>query len=142
MGRYLDLARQALADLKDGPMNLPAIPESPQSDNELGYERNESNEKRVSPTPWTDPVVAAARAEAERLGVLGKSAYELNTGQWPARWVTGPSLDTLFERRDAAYVVQKLNNPTFDNPTSVMPFFGLTEAQRQAIADHLKSIIQ
>ena len=75
MGRYLDLARQALADLNDGPVNLPAIPESPQSDHGLGYERNESNEKRVPSTRWTDPVVAAARAEAERLGALTPVDY-------------------------------------------------------------------
>ena len=76
MGRYLDLARETLADLKDGPMKLSTTPESPkcpQSDNALEYEINESNEKRVSPfqrADPTNPAVQAARSEAERLGVL------------------------------------------------------------------------
>ncbi len=69
MGRYLDLARQALADLNDGPTNPPTALESPQSDNQLGYEINESNEKRVSPTPWADPI------EAGRFGAVTPVDY-------------------------------------------------------------------
>lgn len=67
----------------------------------LGYDINDENDRRVRGDGfplWADPAspdVQAAQREAERLGVLGKSAYELNTGPWPARWMTGPSLDTL-----------------------------------------------
>ncbi len=75
MGRYLDLARQALADLNDGSTNPPTALESPQSDNQLGYERYERHEIRVSPTPGTDSVEAAARAEVERLGALTPADY-------------------------------------------------------------------
>ncbi len=105
MGRYLDLARKALADLKDGPMNLPTTPESPQSDNQLGYERYERYEKRVSPTPWADPVVAAARAEAERLGVLTPLDYWARQAAALLATVADPDrrvdLRELFEHRAA-----------------------------------------
>ena len=52
----------------------------------------------------------------------------------------GPNLDTVFARRDADYLLQKLTNPRFDNRRSVMPFFPLTEAQKQVIIDHLKTV--
>jgi mono/diheme cytochrome c family protein len=52
----------------------------------------------------------------------------------------GPNLDTLFERRDTAYILRKLSEPTFDNPTSVMPFFAFSEEQTKAIADYLRSL--
>ena len=52
----------------------------------------------------------------------------------------GPNLDTLFSRRDAAYVMQKLSKPTFDNPRSIMPFFNLNESQKKALVAYLKTI--
>jgi len=52
----------------------------------------------------------------------------------------GPVLDTVFQRRDADYVLQKLTNPKFDNRLSVMPNFGLSDAQKQAIVAHLKAV--
>lgn len=54
----------------------------------------------------------------------------------------GPSLDTLYQRRDEQYVMTKLSDPTFDNPASVMPYFGFSEEQKRAIAAYLKEAAQ
>jgi len=52
----------------------------------------------------------------------------------------GPSLDTVFQRRDDAYIKAKLTNPKADNPTSVMPQFGLTDRQKEVILAYLHSL--
>ncbi len=52
----------------------------------------------------------------------------------------GPSLDTVFKRRDAAFIKAKLTNPKVDNPKSVMPVFGLTDRQKEAIVAYLRSV--
>lgn len=49
----------------------------------------------------------------------------------------GPSLNNVVQRRGAAFVRQKMLNPTFDNATSMMPNFGLTNDQVEAIAAYL-----
>ena len=54
----------------------------------------------------------------------------------------GPALDTVFARRDAEYIMSKLNDPTFDNPRTVMPYLGLSEAHRKAIVDYLRGVQQ
>ena len=92
---------------------------------------------RAAFVPAVPPAEVGAEDGAALVARLGCQACHTIGGKGGT---IGPSLDTLFERRDAAYVMRKLNNPTFDNPTSVMPYFGLTEAQLKAIADHLKAI--
>lgn len=52
----------------------------------------------------------------------------------------GPALDTVFQRRDSAFIIAKLDNPKVDNPRSVMPFFNLSDTQKKALVDYLKSI--
>ncbi len=50
----------------------------------------------------------------------------------------GPNLDTVFRRRDERWVQTKIMNPRGDNPESVMPQFGLTEAEADAIVEALR----
>lgn len=50
----------------------------------------------------------------------------------------GPNLDGVFERRDEEWVRLKILHPRQDNPRSIMPEFGLTEAQVSSIIEMLK----
>jgi mono/diheme cytochrome c family protein len=52
----------------------------------------------------------------------------------------GPGLNNVFDSRDAAYVRRKLADPTFDNPTSMMPSFGLSEESIDALVAYLASL--
>jgi mono/diheme cytochrome c family protein len=52
----------------------------------------------------------------------------------------GPDLNTVLARRSPDYVLKKLAQPKFDNPTSVMPAFPLTEDQRRAILAYLRTV--
>ncbi len=51
--------------------------------------------------------------------------------------IVGPSLNGVVERKGTRFVRQKLLDPTFDNTTSMMPNFGLTEEQVEAILAYL-----
>jgi len=52
----------------------------------------------------------------------------------------GPNLNTVLTRRDAHYVLRKLESPTMDNPASVMPQMNLSAEQREAILAYIVSI--
>lgn len=52
----------------------------------------------------------------------------------------GPSLNGVLRRRSEDYVVQKLRNPGFDNPNTMMPGLGLTDAEIQSILEYLKTL--
>ncbi len=52
----------------------------------------------------------------------------------------GPDLNTVFQRRSPAYVLHKLADPKFDNPKSLMPQFPLTDGQRRAILEYLRTL--
>jgi mono/diheme cytochrome c family protein len=54
--------------------------------------------------------------------------------------VLGPDLNTVLRRRTPEYVLHKLSEPRFDNPKSAMPQFPLTDAQRRAILEYLRSL--
>jgi mono/diheme cytochrome c family protein len=54
--------------------------------------------------------------------------------------ILGPSLNGGVERRGADYVRQKLANPVFDNTASMMPNFGLTEEQIEAMLAYLATL--
>lgn len=49
----------------------------------------------------------------------------------------GPSLNNVVQRKGAALVRQKMLDPTFNNATSMMPNFGLTNDQVEAITAYL-----
>ena len=52
----------------------------------------------------------------------------------------GPSLDGILGRRSAHFLRQKLNDPTVDNKTSMMPNFGLTADQIEAVVAYLATL--
>lgn len=52
----------------------------------------------------------------------------------------GPVLDTVFQRRDDAFIMAKLTNPKADNPNSVMPQFGFSQREKEAIVAYLHKI--
>ncbi len=49
----------------------------------------------------------------------------------------GPSLNRVVQRKGAPHVRQKIASPTYDNATSMMPNFGLTREQIEAITAYL-----
>ncbi len=52
----------------------------------------------------------------------------------------GPSLNGTVDRKGVRFVRQKLRDPTFDNATSMMPNFGLTDEQVEAITAYLATL--
>jgi cytochrome c1 len=52
----------------------------------------------------------------------------------------GPSLNGVVERKGADYVVRKIIDPTFDNSTSMMLNFGLTDEEAQWVAAYLATL--
>ncbi len=52
----------------------------------------------------------------------------------------GPSLDGILSRRSVQFLRQKLNDPTVDNQTSMMPNFGLTADQIEAVVAYLATL--
>lgn len=50
----------------------------------------------------------------------------------------GPSLKDLFERRDEEWVRTQIRNPKAHNPTTVMPQFGFSRDQVDAIVEELR----
>jgi mono/diheme cytochrome c family protein len=52
----------------------------------------------------------------------------------------GPDLNTVFQRRTPEYVLHKIAEPKFDNPKSLMPEFPLTDAERRAILENLRTL--
>lgn len=79
---------------------------------------------------------ADARELVTRFGCKGCHIMEGGGG------TIGPSLDTVFQRRDADFISKKLANPKIDNPRSVMPFFSLSEKDKELLVQHLRKIQQ
>jgi mono/diheme cytochrome c family protein len=52
----------------------------------------------------------------------------------------GPSLDGILGRRSVQFLRQKLLDPTVDNQTSMMPNFGLTPDQIEAVLAYLATL--
>lgn len=98
----------------------------------------QANNRRAAYVPEAPAPPAEAGADGEALvqqyGCRGCHVVEGEGGD------IGPSLDTVFQRRDAEYIQQKLSDPTFDNPRSVMPFFNLSEAQKEALVEYLREV--
>ncbi len=58
----------------------------------------------------------------------------------PAGGQVGPSLNGVVDRKGARFVRQKLRDPMTDNATSMMPNFGLTDEQVEAITAYLATL--
>jgi mono/diheme cytochrome c family protein len=83
----------------------------------------------------TDPqVIAAGKALVEQKACLGCHVIGSAGGQ------VGPSLNSSVSRRGAMFVRQKTADPTFNNSTSMMPNFGLTPDQIEAIVAYLNTL--
>ncbi len=83
----------------------------------------------------TDPqVIARGKALTDEKACLGCHVIGKTGGP------VGPSLTRVLNRRDADYVRRKMADPTFDNTTSMMPNFGLTPEQIEAIVAFLASL--
>ena len=52
----------------------------------------------------------------------------------------GPSLNRSVQRRGPQFIRNKLVNPTFNSSTSMMPNFGLTPDQVEAILAYLATL--
>ncbi len=52
----------------------------------------------------------------------------------------GPALDTLFERREEKWIREQIKNPRGNNPRTVMPAMGLSEAEITAVLEELRRI--
>lgn len=52
----------------------------------------------------------------------------------------GPPLNGVAERKGIEGVVRKITDPTFDNPTSMMPNFGLSEEEAGWVAAYLATL--
>lgn len=52
----------------------------------------------------------------------------------------GPGLNDLTDRRDPGFIRRKLADPTFDNPTSMMPNFGLSQEEIEAVLAYLATL--
>jgi mono/diheme cytochrome c family protein len=52
----------------------------------------------------------------------------------------GPKLDGTGKRRDIKFLVQKLKNPKFNNPQSIMPPMGKPDKDVQAVAAYMMSL--
>lgn len=83
--------------------------------------------------PPDSDAVARGEALVNRNACLGCHVIQGNGGS------VGPNLTCVVRRRDATFIRRKLADPTFNNEASMMPNFGLTEAQIEAIVAYLTS---
>jgi mono/diheme cytochrome c family protein len=85
--------------------------------------------------PSTDPaLIDRGSALMAEKACLGCHVVAGSGGQ------VGPSLDGVLGRRSAQFLRQKLNDPTFDNETSMMPNFGLTPDQIEAMVAYMATL--
>lgn len=91
---------------------------------------------RPRPPPGVDPaeLIRRGRDLVSSKGCIGCHVVAGAGGS------VGPDLDALFTRRDSLYVRRKLRDPRFDNSSTVMPAFGLSDAEVAAITAYLRSL--
>ncbi len=85
--------------------------------------------------PSRDPqMIARGRDLVGQRACLGCHIIGRQGGQ------VGPTLNGIAKRRDADYLRRKLADPTVDNATSMMPNFGLSDDEIEAILAYLASL--
>lgn len=85
--------------------------------------------------PSTDPAtITTGRNLVEAKACVGCHVIGRTGGN------LGPGLNGVVGRRGAAFVRQKLADPTVGNATSMMPNFGLSPAEIEAITAYLASL--
>ena len=85
------------------------------------------------PRPVTRAVPAGLSPE-QLLDLYGCRGCHLIGGRGGA---VGPELDTVFERRDVEWIRAQIQRPRDHNPTTLMPQFGLSDAEVDAIIEAL-----
>lgn len=88
----------------------------------------------TGPVSTDAPVIARGKVLTDQKACLG--CHVIGSSGGPV----GPSLNGVLGRRDADYVRRKLADPTFDNKTSMMPNFGLSAEEIEAIVAFLASL--
>lgn len=83
----------------------------------------------------SDPAVIASGAEL----VTQKACVGCHVING-AGGAVGPDLDNIPDQRDAAFLRHKLTDPTFDNASSMMPNFGLSAQDIDALVAYLMSL--
>ncbi|HEV2670624.1 MAG TPA: cytochrome c [Gemmatimonadales bacterium] len=88
-----------------------------------------------APPPLDSALAARGRELADQYGCRACHTYKASEPK-----AMGPSLNGIFQRRDSAYLDQKLAEPQFDNAKSLMPKLPLTASERRAIVEFLKTL--
>ncbi len=105
---------------------LPAGPTAPRGGAEIQLRTGAAS---------TDPqVIARGKGLTDEKACLGCHVIGSGGGQ------LGPSLNRAVSRRSVDFVRRKLADPTFDDATSMMPNFGLTSEQIEAIVAFLATL--
>lgn len=85
----------------------------------------------------TDPrLVSAGRLLMTQKACIGCHVFQGTGGN------VGPGLDDITRRKDVRFLREKLIDPTSDNATSMMPNFGLTSEEIEAILAFLATLEQ
>jgi len=90
-----------------------------------------------NPPPPAEPSARATALSGEALiGRYGCRACHALAGSGGR---VGPALDGVIERRSVDWVRAQLRNPREHNPQTVMPIFGLSDEQIDAIVETLRA---
>lgn len=91
------------------------------------------------PAEYTEAPIRPELADAGRSIVEGKGCVGCHMIEGKGANV-GPTLDGATGRRSADFLRRKLANPTFDRATSMMPNFGLTPEEIEAVLAYLATL--
>lgn len=92
--------------------------------------------QRSAPPSTVPAVIEQGRTLVGEKACLGCHVIAHAGGQ------VGPTLDGVLRRRGPAFVRQKLSNPTFNNPNSMMPNFQLSQPEIEALVAYLATLQQ
>jgi mono/diheme cytochrome c family protein len=87
------------------------------------------------PTPPDTATVAKGRQLVEKKACTACHKIGKHT-----TGTLGPDLNTVLKRRAPAWILDKLENPTFDNPASQMPQMHLPTEERESILLYIQSV--
>ncbi len=116
-----------------------------QARNVLAFLQATNNDPAESVAPPHEPSVPAGEAEGMDAAQRGEELVAARACLGchvigGAGGNIGPSLNGVVDRRGEDYVREKLADPTFDNDSSMMPNFGLSEEQTGWITAYLATL--
>jgi len=111
----------------------------------LAFLQATNNDPAESVAPPREPSVPAGEAEGMDAAQRGEELVAARACLGchvigGAGGNIGPSLNGVVDRRGEDYVREKLADPTFDNDSSMMPNFGLSEEQTGWITAYLATL--